>query len=198
MNKYTLKKLTKKARYSGDATKLITRLLESNFDIDLLKVQDTLNDIKAAQLEQKLKTLFCDELGRYMDDKEQKNLLDAVKLLAELHGSEFPVNFMLANGQTLLTQAIRKYNLDLVKLLVDLGADINVANSSGETPLQVAKTYDIKKRQDNRNCCIVDSDELDDLDIIAQYLENVEISNYDSDDSDEIAQCLENVKTSDS
>jgi len=198
MNKYTLKKLTKKARYSGDATKLITRLLESNFDIDLLKVQDTLNDIKAAQLEQKLKTLFCDELGWYQDGEKQKKFLNDVKLLAELYGSEFPVNFILENGQTLLTQAIRRYNLDLVKLLVDLGADINVRNSKGETPIQVAKTYEIEKRREHKRIHCLDESEPDDLDIIAQYLENVEISDSDSDDLDEIAQCLENVKTSDS
>ncbi len=55
-------------------------------------------------------------------------------------------NFFFGLGETPLTEAIRHHNLKMVKLLVQKGADVNLARPGTETPLDIAEDIaDVKR-----------------------------------------------------
>ena len=45
---------------------------------------------------------------------------------------------------TPLIEACKNYNVDMIKLLLEHDADPNIKNNSGKTPLDIAKTKEIK------------------------------------------------------
>ena len=49
------------------------------------------------------------------------------------------INNLLSTGSTLLIKTIKKNNLHIAKLLLKYGADINIKNKDGKTPLDIAK-----------------------------------------------------------
>ena len=50
------------------------------------------------------------------------------------------------NGNTPLHEAVRRFNIDVVKILLTYGAKINIKNNDGETPKKYFKRLHSKKK----------------------------------------------------
>jgi ankyrin repeat protein len=87
----------------------------------------------AAMLLQQGAELDADEMLRSLVS-EEINDRDVVRFLQE-RGAQ--IN-RLHQGRSLLGEAIRRNNLHLCKLLIRAGADVNLAEGGGATPLQLA------------------------------------------------------------
>jgi ankyrin repeat protein len=68
--------------------------------------------------------------------REEKETLDAVAFLLDMG---VPVNETAPNGNTALFAAVPQGFDSVVRLLVSKGADVNVKNKAGQTPLGLAK-----------------------------------------------------------
>ena len=55
--------------------------------------------------------------------------------------SNFDINVQDEKGYTPLMYAIMNHNLDMVKFLVENGANINLCNKKGQSPLEIAYLY---------------------------------------------------------
>lgn len=55
---------------------------------------------------------------------------------------EVELNVQDDKGYTPLMYAITNHNLNMVKLLVEHGADVNLCNNNGQSPLEIAYLYD--------------------------------------------------------
>jgi len=88
-----------------------------------------------------LRTLL---LSQHLIEASRTGHLQAVVQLVERHLT--PVNYQSFNeGTTALAAAIIGGFLDIVKFLVEHGADVNLANLRGETPLHLASLGDNDK-----------------------------------------------------
>lgn len=78
----------------------------------------------------------------YRANKESLPKMKIIKLLMKYGADPNRLNF---NGNTLLEQIIRYFDIDEVNLVLKYGADINLKNKDGETPLDIAIKKDKKK-----------------------------------------------------
>ena len=61
------------------------------------------------------------------------------ELLAKLDGIDF-INDHIRYGKTLLHEAVESRRLDIVKVLLDKGADVNAVSNANDTALHIAAT----------------------------------------------------------
>ena len=79
------------------------------------------------------------------------NLLDAVfnsdliKVKKCVFSGKYNIDVQDDKGYTPLMYAIMDHNFDIVEFLVDHGADINLCNFKGQSPLKIAYKYDDEK-----------------------------------------------------
>lgn len=73
----------------------------------------------------------------------QKGLIDPVKHLVEEKG--YDVDEIDSKGYTPLFCAVEKSDLEMIKYLIEKGADVNAYNKNGATALHIAADLEIVK-----------------------------------------------------
>ena len=66
---------------------------------------------------------------------------ELVKVKQCIYSKNFDINVQDDKGYTPLMYAIMNHNLDMVKFLVENGANINLCNKKGQSPLEIAYLY---------------------------------------------------------
>ncbi|QLH42603.1 MAG: ankyrin repeat domain-containing protein [Coxiellaceae bacterium] len=90
--------------------------------------------------------------------------------------SQFDINTIDDDGETLLHYAIQEGDLSWVALLIELGADINLQNRAGETPLEKAAFYAINMNP-VMSACVGYLSHVNILQLLSFLLQKVQMQN---------------------
>jgi len=106
-------------------------IFEEIFEDVLFKINSNKNIVKVNIVLNKFKEIKVN----YLEESQKENLIVLEKQL-KLYADQ--ISKLDDNGYTSLCIAVENENLELVKLLLELGADVNQGISNGYTPLHIA------------------------------------------------------------
>jgi ankyrin repeat protein len=97
--------------------------------------------------------IIAERTGSYNYDKTFMSKFEEHKKIAEIshHMKRFreQINMRDTDGETALTVAIKRRRPDMLKFLVDNGADVNQTNNKGRSALNLAKKmYEIEDKEE--------------------------------------------------
>ena len=85
---------------------------------------------------------YMDELIGQLVDIIYREPDIAIEALRHYIAMDGDVN-IICEGEGLLHAAAREQNFELIKLLIEAGADVNIRDTEGETPLHIAIDRDV-------------------------------------------------------
>jgi len=130
---------------SNNKVDAIGNLLEEFYEIYKQLNRDQINILLKEKLDKKYEEILncVNEISDFTEPGEKGatilgyatifECLPLIKYLIEI--KKVNVDFLDNTGGTSLIAAINRHNLDIVKYLVDHGADVNAKSEHGETPL---------------------------------------------------------------
>ena len=129
--------LTKSERAKKNIVRKVVQKEKSNDNVRL-KNENTITDVKVVKKTISVNSPLCGYA-------EKNDITSMRKSLLKVNYEQGYLNTICSNGDSLVLRATKNNNYLVVKFLVDNGADVNIQNIAGVSPLHIASRVDTRE-----------------------------------------------------